>query len=269
MQIPIDRRFWIISAIIGVLLFVAINADKLGLSYGDPYFSLEILIVTLTIGSFVLPVLLSVILLLLFKTIWKIIIEFINSVKMKEPFRLQNIFPRSISLPLLVILTLLIYATIVCNSLNSSGGKSPVAAIKSSMTNMRALAELYYDANNSSYGVAKAVSYETCFTEGTMFTEENTKKALVSTGGNISYTKRSMLCAIGQEGKSWAFSVKFRTDKKKNACSYFSPYVVKDFFVKPPMSSWCVDSSGKVGTGEKIETSPDGTVGCVFTKASL
>lgn len=193
-------------------------------------------------------------------------IVFKNLVTKKEPFHFKNIFPHSVSFPGVIILTIFFYWLIVCTSLNSSRSKGPVSAIKSNIANMRPQGELYFDTNNSSYGVQKLASRDTCLAEGTMFMEKNIKQNFLSIEGNNSYKKGSMVCAVGQSGQSWAVIVTFRTDLVKNTClSLLS--TVKDFFVKPKESSWCVDSGGRMGAYSGVDTHNDGSVGCSTTKA--
>lgn len=56
---------------------------------------------------------------------------------------------------LLVVIAIIgILSSVVLASLNTARNKGADAAVKSNLNNVRAAAELFYDANNSSYGAA-------------------------------------------------------------------------------------------------------------------
>lgn len=263
MQTQVSKKLWIFFATIIILSIIGLTISN----WGTPDNPLALLagLLSAAIAVFFFPAISAVLLLFLTKTMGKAVIAFKNLVTKKEPLRFKNIFPHSVSLPGVIILTIFFYGLIVCTSLNSSTRvKGPVAAIKSNMGNMRAQGELYFVANNSSYGVQKLASRDTCLTEGTMFMEKSIMQGFLSIESNNSYKKGSMVCAIGQSGKSWAVSTRFLEDRAQNIC--LPPLTaVKDFFVTPKESPWCVDSSGRMGPYPGIETHNDGSVGCATT----
>src|ERR1700740_3134933 len=71
---------------------------------------------------------------------------------------------------LLVVIAIIgILSSVVLASLNTARGKGANAAVKSNLANLRAMAEIDYDANNNSYG---SFTFATCPTSagaGSMF----------------------------------------------------------------------------------------------------
>ena len=122
--------------------------------------------------------------------------------KMKKGFTLIEL--------LVVIAIIGILSSVVLASLNSARAKGSDAAIKSSLANARAQAELYYDGAGQSYlGLCAAAT-------GT--------KAIWDSVKNLT----TNATCIDSAGTSWAMSADLKAT---------------------PGTSWCVDSTGKSASG--------------------
>ena len=117
----------------------------------------------------------------------------------------KNLFKRGFTLiELLVVIAIIgILASVVLASLNSARDKGADAAVKSTLNNMRAQAELYYDDNSNSYsGMCSATT---------------TAKALAnadSTNG-----AGSVLCVDGDDvAGAWALQAQLVADNTEYYC---------------------------------------------------
>jgi type IV pilus assembly protein PilA len=114
---------------------------------------------------------------------------------------------------LLVVIAIIgILASVVLASLNSARAKGSDAAIKSSINNARAQAELYYDSNSNTYTNVCA--------SGT-----NNISTMVTAAENANPTANSTFCS--DEVGSW---------------------MLKSLLVSEPTHFYCVDSTGKSQT---------------------
>jgi prepilin-type N-terminal cleavage/methylation domain-containing protein len=131
---------------------------------------------------------------------------------------------------LLVVIAIIgILASVVLASLNSARSKGSDAAVKASMANARAQAELYYDSNSSSYaGVCAALGSATPAGIATILAGAVAQSADNSTPpavDNTATTPSSATAAVcHDQAASWAASMPL----KGTAGSYY-----------------CVDSTGK------------------------
>ncbi len=115
---------------------------------------------------------------------------------------------------LLVVIAIIgILSSVVLASLNTARGKGADAAIKSNLSNIRAQAELYYDNNSNTYGVASNLC-----TAG-MFSGDPVIAAAVASAVNAS----GSAATCRSTAAAWAISVPLKT---------------------VPANSWCVDSLG-------------------------
>ncbi len=139
---------------------------------------------------------------------------------------------------LLVVIAIIgILSSVVLASLNTARGKGSDAAIKSNLANLRAQAEIYYDANGKygSAGVAAATTAAACGTATTVFASTATNSlnpgivaAESTSDASATWVAR---CAMATDGQSWAVSVPLKATAGQ---------------------IWCVDNSGatKLGTAE-------------------
>ncbi|MEK7538732.1 MAG: hypothetical protein AAB552_02730 [Patescibacteria group bacterium] len=254
MNIQINKKFFIFVVILTIFSLIGLTIDN-WVSQSTP----ELFIAGVSVAVLFFPAILAILVSFLLGTLVKVIIVLKDFITKKEPIQLKNIFPRTVSLPLVVLFALFFYWSLLCNSLNTAREKPLASAIISILTSERGMAELYYEQNNGSYGGQKPASHETCSAESTMFVDKNS--GLRNIESNRAYIKDSMVCAVGGKGQTWAVSVKFRTDLVQNSCIPFSKGI-KDFFITPKESLWCVDSSGKAGPSLDVETHNDGSVGC-------
>ncbi len=123
---------------------------------------------------------------------------------------------------LLVVIAIIgILASVVLASLNSARNKGADAAVKANLANIRAQAEILYDAN-SSYGTAVASAVAACSAATFLdVTARNGIAAAISASGGTAAADAR--CAIGVSGATWAASVPLKST---------------------PTSSICVDSTG-------------------------
>jgi prepilin-type N-terminal cleavage/methylation domain-containing protein len=133
---------------------------------------------------------------------------------------------------LLVVIAIIgILSSVVLASLNTARNKGADAAIKENLANLRAQAEIYYDANGKYGANSTAVdgtSTAACNTASTVFSSASTPSlnpgiVAASTSGT------QATCSMTIQGTAWAVSVPLKALAG---------------------SSWCVDSTGasKVGT---------------------
>ena len=133
---------------------------------------------------------------------------------------------------LLVVIAIIgILSSVVLASLNTARNKGADAAIKSNLANLRAQAEIYYDAHGN-YGSnttdQTGSTAAICNTGSTVFSSSSTPSlnpgiVAASTAGT------QATCSIAANGTAWAVSVPLKAQAGSN---------------------WCVDSNGssKVGT---------------------
>src|SRR3989344_2292217 len=128
---------------------------------------------------------------------------------------------------LLVVIAIIgILSSVVLASLNTARAKGSDAAIKANLGNIRAQAEIFYDANNH-YGVDSA----DCVTASSIFVDTTITAAIVAaetaSGGSASCLANDGVLAAGTAATSWAISVPLKTD---------------------PLESWCIDYTGVATT---------------------
>ena len=147
-----------------------------------------------------------------------------------ESNRAVKTIPKLVSgftlIELLVVIAIIgILASVVLASLNSARAKGADAAVKSGLANIRAQAQIYYDAN-SSYGTTfAAAACNTSTTAGEMF-KDDTKIVNIITGAGTASNGGGLAsgsCVSTKDPDAWAVSVPLKT-------------VTTD--------SWCVDSTG-------------------------
>ncbi|HEX4799109.1 MAG TPA: type II secretion system protein [Candidatus Paceibacterota bacterium] len=112
---------------------------------------------------------------------------------------------------LLVVIAIIgILASVVLASLNSARDKGSDAAIRSSLNNMRAQAELWYDSNSQTYG-STAFALASCPTSassGNIFADTTIITALgnvITNAGGSANTR----CYAG--GQAWVMSAQLKT----------------------------------------------------------
>ncbi len=118
---------------------------------------------------------------------------------------------------LLVVIAIIgILSSVVLASLTTARSKGTDAAVQSTLSNMRAQAELYYS-TNSSYGTSTTVTttgtYAQCGVSGTVFSASSTSGGLYSllndaatkTGGTLGSSK--VVCASSPTGSQSAWAV--------------------------------------------------------------
>ena len=131
---------------------------------------------------------------------------------------------------LLVVIAIIgILASVVLASLNSARDKGADAAIKSSLNNMRAQAELYYDNNSNSYGGTAFAAAQCPITAqtGNLYADATIITALAnvaSQAGGATNTR----CASSAQG--WAMAGQLKTGGTAG-----------DAIV----DAYCIDSTGK------------------------
>ncbi len=127
---------------------------------------------------------------------------------------------------LLVVIAIIgILAAVVLASLNTARDKASDAAVKASMSNMRAQAALYYD-DNKSYGTAANADADVCDQASSVFTTDPTVANMIN--GVETETNTDVSCSIGASGGSWAASVTLSDNT----------------------NTFCVDSAGTAAEGE-------------------
>lgn len=127
---------------------------------------------------------------------------------------------------LLVVVAIIgILASVVLASLNTARAKGANAAIKANMANIRAQAELVYDATSpNGYGTASNASSCTAPTAGSIFANSglsapifNAISAALASSGGTGY--------CGSTTSAWVASIPLKVAEGSN-------------------TSWCVDSTG-------------------------
>ncbi|HYE23221.1 MAG TPA: type II secretion system protein [Candidatus Paceibacterota bacterium] len=127
---------------------------------------------------------------------------------------------------LLVVIAIIgILSAVVLVSLNSARAKGTDAAIKSELANMRTIAELYYDSNNS-YGNQFANNdHLACSSQTTnIFSSDSVGRFVLSAYQKLGTGR--VYCAIRTSGPSWAFAMPLKAPGTGE-------------------TGWCVDSSGQ------------------------
>lgn len=120
---------------------------------------------------------------------------------------------------LLVVIAIIgILSSVVLASLTSARTKGQDAAVQSTLSNMRAQAELYYSSNNNAYS-----AIESCTTAGSIFS------SATSTGSLKSLTE-------GAESQNGASTLTCRSSA--------SAWAVASPLPSNPLSFFCVDSRG-------------------------
>jgi len=137
---------------------------------------------------------------------------------------------------LLVVVAILgIFAAIALASVNSARTKSADAAVKTSLGNIAAQAELYYDNNGSTYSDNPSGEVTTC--DKGVFSDPIVKKQIDDAKAQAA-TGASAKCFTGimgtSNGQLWAVSI----DRLKSGTG-----------------AWCVDNSGGSGAGKQADTS--------------
>ena len=131
---------------------------------------------------------------------------------------------------LLVVIAIIgILASVVLASLNTARSKGSDAAIKSSINNMRAQAELYYDSNSNKYATA---AVNTCGAANSMFADASIVAAMSAV------TAQGGTPTCHANTTAWAIS---------------------SSLVASTTAYYCVDSTGKsvTVTGDPISTAGD------------
>lgn len=123
---------------------------------------------------------------------------------------------------LLVVIAIIgILSSVVLASLNTARGKGANAAIKSNLANMRAMAEIYYDANGGSYGTqAFTTACPTAGAANNMFATTTTINA-TSAARNAG----ALVVTCYATASIWAASASLKVNEGSNG-------------------AWCVDSNG-------------------------
>ncbi len=99
---------------------------------------------------------------------------------------------------LLVVIAIIgILASVVLASLNSARDKGSDAAAKSSLNNMRAQAELYYDNNSNSYGASNALCSDATIAKGVAAAENATGGTAVCTSSATAWAMEIPLKTTG------------------------------------------------------------------------
>jgi prepilin-type N-terminal cleavage/methylation domain-containing protein len=151
---------------------------------------------------------------------------------------------------LLVVIAIIgILASVVLASLNSARAKGSDAAIKSSLNNMRAQAELYYDNTGYTYGSVTfaAASCPTAVQANTLFADTTIITALTSV---ISQAGGAANTRCFSTGNAWAMAAQLKTSVSAT-----------DALV----DSYCIDSTGAsksyvYTTGQTIANAFNGNV---------
>ena len=93
---------------------------------------------------------------------------------------MKNKFNRGFTLIelLIVIAVIAVFASIVLVSLSTARNKGNDAGVKSNLITVRSAADLFFDANNASYGTFSAASCPNTLQVGNMFSSRNIIDAL-------------------------------------------------------------------------------------------
>jgi prepilin-type N-terminal cleavage/methylation domain-containing protein len=120
---------------------------------------------------------------------------------------------------LVVIGIIAILSAVILAVLGDARTRGSDAAVKSNLDNIRAPADIYYDANSGSYGTFSSATCPTSATTGNVFSVQSIVNAIgaaVSAGGGS-----TSVCVA--TGNSYAIAVGLKTSGQ----------------------SWCIDNSGK------------------------
>ncbi len=121
---------------------------------------------------------------------------------------------------LLVVIAIIgILSSIVLASLSSARSKGEDAAIQSTLSNMRAQAELYYS-NNNSYGPAmtEAVCPSASGTANIFATTTTGGLWTLTSGLNTRAGNANTICSVETGGTAWAAAATLKGDAGKAAC---------------------------------------------------
>lgn len=135
---------------------------------------------------------------------------------------------------LLVVVAIIgILASVVLASLNTARSKGANAAIKANLANVRAQAELVYDATSpNGYGTASNVSSCTSPTAGSLFATTTPATTVVNNAVNAAVTASGGTSFCGSTTSAWVASIQLKVAEGSN-------------------THWCVDSTG-VSTGKIV-----------------
>ncbi len=133
---------------------------------------------------------------------------------------------------LLVVVAIIgILASVVLASLNTARSKGANAAIKANLANIRAQAELVYDASSpNGYGTASNVSSCASPTAGSIFATTTPATTVVNNAVNAAIASSGGASFCGSTTSAWVASVQLKVAEGSN-------------------NYWCVDSTG-VSTGK-------------------
>ena len=114
---------------------------------------------------------------------------------------------------LVVIGIIAVLAAVIMLVLNSGRDSSVDAAIKSSLVNARTQAQLFYDKNQNSYGVASSSCLPVV---GTLFAEPTIAAQIIQVDNQNGPTPNSIACF--SNGSLFAIASVLKTDTKKAYC---------------------------------------------------
>ena len=135
---------------------------------------------------------------------------------------------------LLVVIAIIgVLSSIVLASLNTARGKGANAAIKGNLANMRAQAEIFYDASGN-YGAAwaagSACPASIAAANGTMFADKNIFSMITSAASAAgSNSPTSLKCYVAASGTGWAVTAPLKTSETIGGIA---------------VGYWCVDNKG-------------------------
>ena len=139
---------------------------------------------------------------------------------------------------LLVVIAIIgILASVVLASLNTARAKGADSAIKANLNNARAQAELFYDANGSSYDTGDSV------TANTIATDVCSTVALVGTTAGINTLVQGASTASGSG--TVVLTGAAQTSSTATCNSTKDAWVAAVPLKTNSSSAWCVDSAGK------------------------
>ena len=133
---------------------------------------------------------------------------------------------------LLVVVAIIgILASVVLASLNTARAKGANAAIKANLANIRAQAELVYDATSpNGYGTASNASSCTAPTANSIFSTSTAAETVVNNAVTAAIASSGGASFCGSTTSAWVASVQLKVAEGAN-------------------NYWCVDSTG-ISTGK-------------------